>query len=129
MQYLIEATSLTPSSRLTPLSVEVLKVIPPRCTPYFHWAGIREYGDYCRGKALKCMNDVFTRIGEFQEVDDDSEEHNTDHSNQSSEEKGAKYAARRKCLAACQDQVFYMPMPQCLHCGFMEFFLDFLISI
>ena len=44
--------------------------ISPRCTPYFHWAGIREYGDYCRGKALKCMNDVFTRIGEFQEVEE-----------------------------------------------------------
>ena len=40
-----------------------------RCTPYFHWAGIKEYGDFCRGKALKCMNDVFTRIGEFDEVD------------------------------------------------------------
>ena len=40
-----------------------------RCTPYFHWAGIQEYGDFCRGKALKCMNDVFTRIGEFDEVD------------------------------------------------------------
>ena len=21
-----------------------------RCTPYFHWAGIQEYGDFCRGK-------------------------------------------------------------------------------
>ena len=56
----------------------------PRCTPYFHWAGIREYGDYCRGKALKCMNDVFTRIGEFQEVDGYEEVRSREHSNMTS---------------------------------------------
>ncbi len=42
-----------------------------QCTPYFHWAGIREYGTFCRGKSLKCMNDVFTRIGEYDEVGND----------------------------------------------------------
>ena len=38
-----------------------------------------------------------------------------DDGSQSSEEKSAKYTARRKCLAACQDQVC-----QCLHSGFMD---------
>ncbi len=29
-----------------------------RCTPYFHWAGLQDYADFCRGKSLLCMNKV-----------------------------------------------------------------------
>lgn len=40
-----------------------------QCTPYFHWAGMKKYRRFCRGPALVCMNQVFDRIGEYDEVD------------------------------------------------------------
>ena len=43
-----------------------------RCTPYFHWAGMKKHRRFCRGPALVCMNEVFDRIGEYNEVIDES---------------------------------------------------------
>ena len=60
------------------------------CTPYFHWAGIREYRNFCRGTSLLCMNEIFSRIGEYNEViDQDALPSNK----------------KKKCLAACENQV------------------------
>ncbi len=42
--------------------------IVDRCTPYFHWAGLQDHNDFCRGKTLLCMNRVLERIGEFSEI-------------------------------------------------------------
>ena len=60
-----------------------------QCTPYFHWAGVREYRDFCRGASLVCQNEIFSKIGEFTEVeavDDDD------------------VTSTKTCLAACEDQ-------------------------
>ena len=57
-----------------------------QCTPYFHWAGLREYRNFCRGSSLICMNEVFSRIGEYNHVRKDNVSEPT------------------KCLASCQNQ-------------------------
>ena len=48
-----------------------------QCTPYFHWGGDH---DFCRGKTLKCMNNILERIGQYNTVDG------------------------KPCLASCEDQ-------------------------
>ena len=40
-----------------------------QCTPYFHWAGMKKHRRFCRGPQLVCMNQVFDRIGEYDEVE------------------------------------------------------------
>ena len=62
-----------------------------KCTPYFHWAGVKEYKNFCRGSSLLCMNEILSRLGEFNEVID-----NTD-----------KSGTPKRCLAACENQVIY----------------------
>ena len=49
-----------------------------QCTPYFHWAGMKKHRRFCRGPALVCMNQVFDRIGEYNEVIDESSNNNVD---------------------------------------------------
>ena len=49
-----------------------------QCTPYFHWG--TEGMNFCRGKSLKCMNKILSRIGQYNIVDG------------------------KPCLAACEDQ-------------------------
>ena len=49
-----------------------------QCTPYFHWG--TDGMNFCRGKSLKCMNKILSRIGQFNIVDG------------------------KPCLAACEDQ-------------------------
>ena len=61
-----------------------------KCTPYFHWAGVKEYKNFCRGQSLLCMNEVLSRLGEFNEVIDNTEN---------------KPPTKRRCLAACENQV------------------------
>ena len=52
-----------------------------RCTPYFHWGGPEnDIDEFCRGKTLKCMNNILDRIGQFNTVEG------------------------KPCLAACEDQ-------------------------
>eukprot|EP00094_Tigriopus_californicus_P006437 TCALIF_06199-PA protein Name:"Protein of unknown function" AED:0.31 eAED:0.34 QI:0/0/0/0.33/1/1/3/0/625 len=60
-----------------------------QCTPYFHWAGFNEYQRFCQGEGLFCMNDILSRIGEFNEV-----------LVQETDDR----MVRKKCLASCQDQ-------------------------
>ena len=62
-----------------------------KCTPYFHWAGVKEYRNFCRGPSLLCMNEILSRLGEFNEVVD-----NTDTS---------VPPTKKRCLAACENQV------------------------
>jgi len=57
-----------------------------RCTPYFHWAGLADYPDFCRGRSLLCMNRVLARVGEFNDV-------------------SVGQGKRMPCLAACVDQL------------------------
>ena len=59
------------------------------CTPYFHWAGVVKHRQFCRGKSLVCMNNIFSRIGEFTEI-------------MLTDENGVQH--KRTCLAACEDQ-------------------------
>ena len=70
-----------------------------QCTPYFHWAGMKEYRNFCRGPSLLCMNEVLSRLGEFNEVLDTKEE-SSDLSTQKKKE-----LDKKKCLAACENQV------------------------
>ena len=65
------------------------------CTPYFHWAGIREYRNFCRGTSLLCMNEIFSRIGEYNEVIYHSPNGKSD----------TKTHEKKRCLAACENQV------------------------
>ena len=60
-----------------------------KCTPYFHWAGVKEYRNFCRGPSLLCMNEILSRLGEFNEISDTK----------------GKSKNKKKCLAACENQV------------------------
>ena len=62
-----------------------------KCTPYFHWAGRREYKNFCRGPSLLCMNQILLRLGEFNEVVDENDKN--------------KHSTKKQCLAACENQV------------------------
>ena len=53
-----------------------------RCTPYFHWAGMKKHRRFCRGPALVCMNQVFDRIGEYNEVTQEDGSNPSPNSNQ-----------------------------------------------
>ena len=50
-----------------------------KCTPYFHWGNL-PFDEFCRGRTLKCMNEILERIGQFNVVEG------------------------KPCLAACEDQ-------------------------
>ena len=62
-----------------------------KCTPYFHWAGVKEYRNFCRGPSLLCMNEILSRLGEFNEV--------VDNLNMNAPQ------TKKRCLAACENQV------------------------
>ena len=47
--------------------------------------------NFCRGPSLLCMNEILLRLGEFNEVMDAKDER--------------KPAAKKRCLAACENQV------------------------
>ena len=64
------------------------------CTPYFHWAGMKRYRNFCRGPSLQCMNEVFSRLGEYNEVIAADESAALD-----------KEPKKKRCLAACRNQV------------------------
>ena len=74
------------------------------CTPYFHWAGLKEYQNFCRGSSLICMNEIFSRLGEFNDV-----LHFNENGKASNYKVSDKNAPRRKCLAACENQVINLP--------------------
>ena len=41
-----------------------------QCTPYFHWAGVRKHRQFCRGPSLVCQNEIFSKIGEYTQVEE-----------------------------------------------------------
>ena len=53
-----------------------------QCTPYFHWAGMKKHRKFCRGASLVCMNQVFDKIGEYNEVIEEDESDPNPNSNQ-----------------------------------------------
>ena len=66
-----------------------------KCTPYFHWAGRKEHNNFCRGPSLLCMNEILLRLGEFNEVMDAKD--------------NSTLSAKKRCLAACENQVHNGP--------------------
>ena len=66
-----------------------------RCTPYFHWAGMKKHRRFCRGPALVCMNQVFDRIGEYNEVIDESTSEEGSNSNDTKVQKVSEMGIHR----------------------------------
>ncbi len=63
------------------------------CTPYFHWAGVKRYRNFCRGPSLRCMNEIFSRLGEYNEVIE------------ADADATSGQPQKKRCLAACKNQV------------------------